>query len=135
MKIAFPYKPFKSPLFGAVKRPVAKVDFWSNKFEKWVRYTLIVDTGADYTLLPAVAALDLGINLEKNCYQIETFGIGGRETVYILKDKVPIKIGDYQEEILLGILGRDGVPPLLGREECLNQFSLHFVNFQTIFST
>lgn len=134
MKISFPYKSFQSPLFGVVKRPVAKADFWSKEFKKWIRYTLIVDTGADYTLLPSVAALDLGIDLEKNCYQIETFGIGGKETVYILKKKISIKIGNHEEKIPLGILGRDDVPPLLGREKCLNKFSLLFVDFQTVFS-
>lgn len=38
---------------------------------------MIVDTGADYTLLPRFMAEKLGINLEKDCKDFTTFGVGG----------------------------------------------------------
>lgn len=94
---------------------------------------MIVDTGADYSLLPYSASEDLEIDLEKEAQVFKTFGIGGSETVYLIKH-FKIKIGDYELSIPIGFLSRDDVPPLLGRQECLNRFDLHFFRFVTSFT-
>jgi len=133
MKISFPYETESSDIFGSVKRPIAEVSFWSSKRKRWLRYTMIVDTGADYTLLPYSAAEDLGIDLEKDCTEYRTFGIGGSETVYLIR-RYKVKIGDFEMKIPIGFLGRDDVPPLLGREKCLNNFYVLFSKFITWFS-
>ena len=63
MKISFPYEAKASAIFGVVKRPIALVDFWSDKFNRFIKYSLIVDTGADYTLFPKSISEDLGVDL------------------------------------------------------------------------
>ena len=83
MKIKFRLKREKSHLFRAIYRPIAKVQFWSKKNRHWLDVQMIVDTGADYTLLPRYYADDLKINLEKECKIFPTFGIGGQEKVYL----------------------------------------------------
>ena len=92
---------------------------------------MIADTGADYTVLPRYYSVDLGIDLEKDCIMKQTIGVGGYETIYFLKEKAKIKISTQQIKIPLGFLNSDNIPPLLGREECLNTFKVIFVNFQT----
>lgn len=133
-KVDFLYETKKSIIFKQIKRPIATVDFWSDRFKKWISYNMIVDTGADYTILPSSDAIDLGVDLEKECQTFETRGVGGTETVYFLKRKIKIKIGDFVRKIPVGFLSRDDIPELLGRQECLNKFKLLFSKFTTSFS-
>ena len=134
MKTSFPYEVKPSVIFKSVRRPIAFVSFWSNKFNRFIRDTLIVDTGADYTILPKYFSKVLGIDLEKDCIPYISKGIGGKEKVYVAKDKVTVMIGDVKREIPVGFLDHDDIPPLLGRQECLDTFKLTLVNFITTFS-
>ncbi len=65
---------------------------------------MIVDSGADYTLLPFSKAKDLGVDLEKECRRYTTLGIGGAETVYLSKRKLPVKIGEWKKKISIAVL-------------------------------
>ncbi|MFZ5366463.1 MAG: retropepsin-like aspartic protease [Patescibacteria group bacterium] len=135
MKVSFPYEERPSSLFGKVKRPVAKLKFWSKKFKRYLEYVLLVDTGADYTLFPKHIAFELGIDLQKNCKPFSTSGVGGKEKVYFAKQKLKMKIGSLEKEIPVGFLDKEDIPPLLGRESCLNDFDLrltHFTTFMTL---
>lgn len=131
--IRFLYKKQKSHIFGVIHRPIANVEFWSNKFKRWLNFTLIVDTGADYTIFPYSKATDLGIDLEKDCKPFETHGIGGAESVYVFKGQ-RMKLGDIELNIPVGFLERDDIPPLLGRVKCLDKFRVKFYYFITSFS-
>lgn len=129
--VSFPYEVKSSPIFKIIKRPVAEVSFWSSQRKRWLKYTMIVDTGADYTVFPVSVSKDLKINLEKDCNQYFTRGIGGTEKVYIYKKKLLIKLGNYETKILAGFLERDDIPPLLGRHQCLDKFDVLFSHFVT----
>lgn len=135
MKINFPYEEKKSSIFKKILRPVVRVKFWSSKYDRWIEYSMIADTGADYTLLPFSKARDLGIDLEKDCKKLESSGIGGKELVYFSKKKIKVVIGVYELVIPFGFLSRDDIPPLLGREGCLNNFDVLFSSFVTSFSS
>lgn len=132
-KLKFAFEKSASQLFGSVWRPIAKVGFWSRKLKDWVDVIMIVDTGADYTILPRFYAFDLGIVLHKDCEAYETFGIGGREKVYLLKN-TKVKLGKWERFIPVGFLDRDDIPPLLGRQEFLEIFKVTLVSHFTTFS-
>ena len=132
MNVSFPYETEKSHIFGTVKRPVAQVSIWSVRRKRWLNYAMIVDTGADYTILPISAAFDLAIDLTKDARTLKTFGIGGSETVHLL-EKVKVRIGSVGLSIPVGFLGRDDIPPLLGRQKCLNRLDVLFSHFVTNF--
>lgn len=100
---------------------MATVDLWSARFKKWVSYSMIVDTGADYTLLPLSDAADLGVDLEKDCRSFATRGIGGTETVYLLRRRMKAKIGDFTRNIPIGFLARSRELVLTVGEICLYQ--------------
>lgn len=131
-KISFPFRREESVLFGTIDRPVAEVGLWSSKRGGWIKVVTIVDTGADYSLLPHYFALSLGVDLKRDCQIYPTSGIGGTEQVFLLK-KMLIKIGRWQSEIPIGFLKRDDVPPLLGRKKCLEEMGVLFYRKKTTF--
>ncbi len=128
--IKFPYEKEHSQIFGLIRRPIVKVGFWSKKFNRWLEFTMIIDTGADYTLFPHSKAEDLGVDLEKECLIFQTSGIGGTEKVYLFK-KIEMKLGKWIETVPVGFLDRDDIPPLLGRFKCIDRFDFLFSNFVT----
>jgi len=126
MDLVFPYQKEKSNLLGIIHRPMASVSFQS-KNNKWVPVRMIVDSGADYTLLPRYVAKRLQIDLEKDCQHITTHGVGGESSVYFLP-KIRVRLGKWERNIPLGFLDGDDVPPLLGRH-------LFMETFETLFSS
>lgn len=135
MRLIFPFKEKASNIFTKIKRPVATIYFWSKLIDGWLGYEMIVDTGADFTILPQYRSLDLGVNLRNDCLPKQTSGVGGSTLVFFCKKRIRIKIGEYELKIPLGFLNSNSIPPLLGREECLNLFKLTFVGFQTEISS
>lgn len=131
--ITFAFERRPSPLFGAVYRPMALVGLWSQKIQGWVRVAMLVDTGADYTLLPHLYADYLGIALNRQGRVFETMGIGGREPVYLVREW-PTAIGSWRRDIPIGFLKRDDIPPLLGRQACLETFKLTLFQHRTTFA-
>jgi hypothetical protein len=133
MKIKFPYEKEKSKIFGVIRRPIAQASFWSRKYDRYLDFTLIIDTGADYTILPHSKAVDLGINLSGECIHFRTSGIGGSESVFLLPE-IKMRLGSKEIVVPIGFLKRDDIPPLLGRYKCLDIFSVLFSEFTTTFA-
>lgn len=131
--ISFTYETKHSSIFQIIKRPIAEISFLSPARKKWLKYIMIVDTGADYTIFPFKVASDLGIDVEKDCTQHFTRGIGGSEKVYIYNKNILMKIGNFKKGVPIGFLERDDIPPLLGRHKCLDLFDMLFSNFTTSF--
>lgn len=122
-----------SPIFGKVYRLVALMCFWSKKIEGWVEILGIVDTGADYTLLPCHMAKNLGVNFKKDCQKFATTGIGGTQNVYLVR-YWKVKLGKWEKTIPVGFLDSDTIPPLLGRQEFLEDFQIVFENHAVNFN-
>lgn len=130
MKIAsIPFQFRGIGYLGAIHRPYIVVDIKS-RFDEWIPVEMIVDTGADYTLLPKKYAQILSISLKRDCFLNITYGIGGKEEVYLYKN-LPIKIGDWKKTIPIGFLSRDDTPALLGRLQCLEILKLTMQNHIT----
>lgn len=135
MEISFLFEKRSSSIFGEVWRPVALVGFRSVQDSSvWTTIRMIIDTGADYTLLPRSYAKALGINLERDCKVRETLGIGGTETVFV-HPSIRVRLGGWETDIPVGFLDRDAVPSLLGRKNFLEALSVTFENRMTTFRT
>ncbi len=132
MSLAFPFEKVHSRIFGTIYRPVAIVSFWSSRLREWREIIGIVDTGADYTLLPKFYADDFGINLKKDCLLKSTKGIGGDERVFLYL-KMRISFLGKMLKIPVGFLNRDDIPPLFGRHKFLDRFKVTFSHYQTQF--
>lgn len=131
MKVTFPFKYITSNSFGKIFRPHAEISVFSKRHNTYVGRTLIVDTGADFTLFPRVNAILFGIDLQRETTAEESSGIGGKETIF-LYPKLPIMIGSMKFIIPVGFLNRNDVPALLGRQACLEVCKLSFENHKTI---
>ncbi|MEK7616966.1 MAG: retropepsin-like aspartic protease [Patescibacteria group bacterium] len=125
MVLTFQFEKSLSPILGTIHRPVARVLFYSQPKRKWYEIWMLVDSGADYTLLPRYFSNSLGVNLKKDCWVFKTAGIGGEEKVYFLK-KIQVRLGEWTRHIPVGFLDRDDIPPLLGRHLFLETFEVHF---------
>lgn len=133
MRAIFPFKEETSPIFGKIRRPIAHVFLKHKTRPIWQPVTMIIDTGADYTLLPRFLASPLGIGLNADCKKIMTQGVGGNSIVYLLKEGLTARIGDFTRNIPLGFLETDYIPPLLGRLEFFETFRVVFEKFKTSF--
>ena len=133
MSISFPFKEESSSVFGKVRRPIAQVFFKHTKRDIWQPVTMLIDTGADYTMLPRFLAEPLGVDLNRDCKVIETEGVGGKSKVFLKKTKIQAKIEQYARKIPVGFLAHDYIPPLLGRQEFFETFKVTFEKFKTTF--
>ncbi|HCS79310.1 TPA: hypothetical protein DIV55_06260 [Patescibacteria group bacterium] len=133
MPVTFPFKKEKSAIFGVIQRPIAEVLFQHTEKDLWQPITMLVDTGADYTLLPKFLASVLGVKLVKEVRVIVTKGVGGQSRVFLLKKAVRVKIGDFTRQIPVGFLDNNFIPPLLGRQAFLETFKVTFDRFTVTF--
>ena len=83
MEIAkFPFKKIGKEYLGAIWRPYATVSIKAKNTD-WILVQMLVDSGADYTLLPRKYAELLGIDFSK-CVPKTTLGIGvPRQYIFI----------------------------------------------------
>ncbi|PIP63263.1 hypothetical protein CO165_01330 [Candidatus Roizmanbacteria bacterium CG_4_9_14_3_um_filter_33_18] len=131
MVLTFPYEKKQSSIFKEVFRPMAQVFLYSEAKKIWYEVWMIVDSGADYTLLPINFVERLKINLKKECQLFKTAGIGGEEKVYLKKD-LNVKIGNWERTVPVGFLDKDNIPPLLGRQGFLETFEVLFSSNHTV---
>lgn len=132
MKVAFPFRYITTNKFGEVFRPYAKINVYKKDLGIYIERILIVDTGADFTIFPRKDAYLLGIDLKREAVEDETFGIGGKEKIFLYKN-LKIKIGKIDLKIPVGFLNRNDIPALLGRQHFLEIFNVSFINHLTIF--
>lgn len=132
MAVKFPFEKIGRGPFGIVYRPVAQVSLHSPTQNTWTETWMVVDTGADFTILPRYLSEDLGISLEKDCTKDTTFGVGGQQTLYLYKEKIKAKLGRQEREIPLAFLDSNEIPALLGRLGFLETFNTEFLKTHTV---
>lgn len=124
-EVVFRFEEKQTKLLGVTYRPMAEVGFWSEPDQSWLLVRMLIDTGADFTLLPKFWARLLGIDLRDA--QVErTSGLGGWEVVYFVPN-VRVKLGEWERVIPVGFADSDRVPPLLGRHLFFETFETTFV--------
>ncbi|OGK15745.1 hypothetical protein A2774_00680 [Candidatus Roizmanbacteria bacterium RIFCSPHIGHO2_01_FULL_39_12c] len=132
MEVKFDYENGEKSYFGQVFRPVAKVSFKIPKKELWIETWMVVDTGADFSILPSYLSNDLQISLEHDCIKDITMGVGGNQTIYLLKSRITAKIGEIKRKVPIGFLDRNEVPPILGRQGFLETFDTEFLRSHAV---
>lgn len=116
----FNFKHHQTAKLGDVSRPEVEVQLWSATDKEWQRYSMLIDTGADYTLLPRYIASMLGVKFNRTQLR-ETIGLGGAQKVFFIPE-VRMKIGGVERIIPVGFVDSNQVPPLLGRHQALETF-------------
>lgn len=134
MNARFPFKKVFSTILGKIKRPIAEVELFNKKLGFWVPYSMVVDTGADYSLIPKHLTQILNIDLKNDTKAVTTLGIGGQARVFLLKKHIKAKIDHLERSIILGVIDNIYTPPLLGRYAFLETFKVVLEKFTTTFS-
>lgn len=133
MDVKFSFEDAGENLFGKIYRPLAKVSFQSPKdVSRWSDTWMIVDTGADFSILPRYVAKDLGIDLKKDCIKNTTAGVGGEQTIHLLLVKITARIGHIVRKVPVAFFDRDDMPPLLGRLGFLEMFDTEFLKSHVV---
>lgn len=132
MDVKFPFEDNGQTVFGHIYRPVAKVTVESPKIKTSVDIWMVIDTGADYTIIPRHFSEKLRISLERDCKKDVTFGVGGNQAIYFLKSKISAKIGHMERKIPLAFFDNNEVPALLGRLGFLETFDTEFLKNHTV---
>ena len=127
MDVRFRFEDGEKGVFGHIYRPIAKVTFRSPHIDKSVDVWMVVDTGADYTILPRHFSEKLRISLERECFKDITFGVGGEQTIYFCKSKIKAHIGSFERDVPLAFFDNNEVPALLGRLGFLETFYTEFL--------
>ena len=125
MEVSFDYEDKGSSPWGRIYRPIAKISF-RYKNGQVALVAMVVDTGADYSILPKMVADRLGISLSKDCLKSTTAGVGGQEKIYFLKTKIEVDLGGIKKLVPVAFFDSDDVPPLLGRLGFLELFDTTF---------
>ncbi|MEN8253816.1 MAG: retroviral-like aspartic protease family protein [Patescibacteria group bacterium] len=123
--VSFSFKKDDTRVLGAIYQPVAKVYFLSDFDNKWRSIQMLVDTGADYSILPKYAVSLLEIDLKKSKRVVESVGIGGSQKVSFI-EKTKVKIGSFKREIPVGIAHSNKLPPIMGRHLFFETFNVSF---------
>jgi len=121
VSIEFPLSTKKTSL-GTIFNPVIPVKILTPK--GFVTFQFLLDSGADFTLLPKHVADLVGIDL-RNAPSTKTFGVEGKG-VRVFVGSVTIKIGHEILKIRAFFSERDDAPFLLGRMDLFNKFKIEF---------
>ncbi|MBI3540908.1 MAG: aspartyl protease family protein [Deltaproteobacteria bacterium] len=119
--VEFPLSPLKSRE-GLVAEPIIPVAVSTP--EGFKLYDFLVDSGADFSVLPHSLATEIGIDL-KRCQTSTTLGVEGRGTK-IHHSRIVIKIGPWRGQIRCAFASHDRIPPLLGRLDLFSKFNITF---------
>lgn len=87
----------------------------------------LLDTGADFTMLPAHLSKWLGINLN-NLPKDRSYGIEGGKGVAVWAGKIRVKICQYELDIRCLFSDNDACPYILGRADIFSHFNIFFNN-------
>lgn len=86
----------------------------------------VLDTGADFTMLPYHMTEVIGIDLSK-CPQGRSYGIEGN-SVKVYASKIQIRIGHVELKVRCLFSEKENTPYLLGRADVFSTFDITFDN-------
>lgn len=127
MDVKFEYKLEGESFFGKIFRPIAEVSIKSPDLEIWTKVVMIVDTGADFSILPNHFAYDFRIDVEKDCIKSTTAGVGGEQSILLCKYPLKAKLENLERNIPIAFFDNDEVPALLGRLGFIETFNVEFL--------
>ena len=131
--VIFPYAECSHSLFGTIKRPVISLQLHSALFDQWlILHEVLVDTGADISVIP----LRLGQIVVDHIEHGQPIHLGkviSSTSMYnAFVHRVRAKIGDKTFEMPVAIAISETIPPIFGRREALDRFSVCFVKGQEL---
>ena len=121
-EVRFKGKKINIPKIGILWIPTAKIELIANGKNYFCE--MIVDSGADITLIPRSLGEFLGFSFTGEKIQ-EIRGIGEGTLPYIVKT-IELRIGNFKFKCLIGIALIEGIPLILGRFDVFDSFNIEF---------
>lgn len=118
--IEFPGKEIYVPQFGPIWKPYATIKLMSEK--STFSCQMLVDSGADISLIPHNLGEELGFELETTEIS-EIRGVGDAVVPYVIK-KIGMSIGKHTFEPRIGWALVEEVPLILGRLDVFDRFNV-----------
>ena len=120
--VRFNYRKQKSKAFGTVYRPMAEILLI---YERKVKETFYIDSGADITLIPRSVGELLGLKIKDDDKIIDLYGIGDAAISAVIKG-IKIKVGEHEIPVHVGWALTEKIPLILGRMDVFNRFKIVF---------
>ncbi len=109
--------------FGVIYRPLTKVILQKGKFS--VEVSMLIDSGADISMIPFRFGKAIGFRQEKKDEISEVQGISGAGVPYIIKNVIMILNGKRLNVRIAWALVEE-VPILMGRLDIFDKFKIIF---------
>ncbi len=119
-EIRFKGKKVRTPEIGEIWIPTAEIELITDKKNYFCE--MIVDSGADITLVPRSLGEFLGFSFAKEKIR-EIRGIGEQAIPYVIRS-INIKIGKYLFKSRIGIALIEEIPLILGRLDVFDHFDI-----------
>lgn len=88
------------------------------------KFNALLDSGADYCLLPKTVGTELGLKLPEKSSGT-SLGVGGQVPVKHIK--LDLKLGSYKLKIIFAwFYTQDNIPVIIGRKGIFDQFNIDF---------
>lgn len=121
--LRFAFTRGRSEIYGIVYRPSAKVYLRSSR-GTWLPHYMLVDTGADFSLLPKLIGEVLGLTKSATDRPHRAGAVGG--WIWVIMRRLRMRLGDREFEADVGWAQTNGAPLLLGRADVFDHFRICF---------
>jgi hypothetical protein len=127
-KLIFSYTDKEHCIFGKITRPLIRLAFLSERFGKWLEIgQVLADTGADISLIPLPLGQILVSDVEKGIPICIGGVLSSDVSVNAFIHRIKARIRDYSFEMPVAISLSSVIPPIWGRQEALDRFTISFV--------
>lgn len=121
--IGFSYTQHASDIYRIVHRPESRVAIRSTR-GSWLSHAMIVDSGADFSVLPKSVGEFLGMRKTATDRLHHVGAVGG--AIWVVMRRVSMRIGPHEFTADAGWASTDAVPALLGRADVFDRFDVVF---------
>ena len=121
--IRFAFSRGRSDVYGTVHRPSAKVYLRTSR-RTWMPHYMLVDTGADFSLIPKLIGDVLGLMKSATDRPHRAGAVGG--WIWVIMRRIRIRVGDREFEADVGWAQTNDAPLLLGRADVFDHFRVSF---------
>ena len=121
MRIEFPFREILTP-FGPLSVPTIELPVKTLRGFRGLRF--VVDSGADFSMMPRSAAEDVGANLDE-APSLTVAGIEGSD-VSALLGQITLKVGHLEITIPCLFSPIESTPLILGRMGFFHRFAVTF---------
>ncbi len=127
-ELTFSYTEKEHHIFGKITRPLVRLALFSERFGKWLEIgQILADTGADISVIPLPLGQILVSDVGSGIPMLVGGVLSSDMSVNAFAHRIKARIGDYSFEMPVAVSLSSVIPPIWGRQEALDRFTLRFV--------